>query len=82
MAMNPPPVYPAWPPPQHPSAAEPTFTAAVASDRRGCGRGAVVAGAITTALAMKTTPAPQAGPTVVTVTTGPTTPTATGRPSR
>ena len=57
MAMNPPPVYPAAS--TAASAAEPTFTAAVAAIAGRCGRGGwLVAGAITTALAMKTTPAP------------------------
>lgn len=76
MAMNPPPVYPAWPPPQHPPPPNPRSRRRWPAIAAAAAAGAVVAGAITTALAMKTTPAPQAGPTVVTVTTGPTTPAA------
>lgn len=77
MAMNPPPVYPAWPPPQHLPPANPGSRRRWPAIAAAAAAGAVVAGAITTALAMKTTtPAPQAGPTVVTVTTGATTPAA------
>lgn len=77
MAMNPPPVYPAWPPPQHLAPPNPGSRRRWPAIAAAAAAGAVVAGAITTALVLKTTPAaPQAGPTVVTVTTGPTTPAA------